>query len=187
MQFCLFMGASTGNKPEFIEAACSLGRVLATQNIGVVYGGGDVGLMGKMANAVVEVGGNIVGVIPNRLRWVEKVSGNHMDMIYVDTLEERKTIMLERSDAFLALPGGIGTLDEIMTVIAWNELKYQNKPLGLLNTLGYYDTFIGLLRHQQANGFLHDEKLIERLVVCEEVEDLVAQLRQTVNTYSANS
>ncbi len=182
MRFCLFMGASNGNQPEFSDAAQATGKILASKGIGVVYGGGDIGLMGKMANAVIEQNGEVIGVIPNRLKWVEMMPDQRVEMTYVESLEERKTIMLEQSDAFLALPGGIGTMDEIMTVIAWNELKYQNKPLGLLNTLGFYDTFIDLLRHQKKFGFLHDEQLIEKIFIDENTEALIDSLSQAARS-----
>ena len=131
-----------------------------------------IGLMGEVARAAVEVGGEVIGVIPNRIAELEIAADFIPDLRYVDTLEERENLMFELSDGFIAIPGGVGTLEELFTALTWNILKYHNKPIGLLNTCGYYDKLMELLNFQSDEGFIPTNS-IDSLIVEEDVEALI--------------
>ncbi|HEX2492953.1 MAG TPA: TIGR00730 family Rossman fold protein [Steroidobacter sp.] len=151
---CVFCGSSSGNHPTYIELARRTGFALAQRGLTVVYGGGRVGLMGALAEAALAAGGRVIGVIPRLL--IEKEAGHAglTELRVVDTVMDRKLLMGELSDAFLALPGGIGTLDELFEVWSWAQLELHRKPCALLNHNGYYDALLAFLDHAQAHGFL---------------------------------
>jgi uncharacterized protein (TIGR00730 family) len=151
---CVFCGSASGRAPTYTAAARELGQLLAKRGIGLVYGGGNVGLMGELADAVLDAGGRAIGVIPQQLVDREIAHGGLTELHVVDTMHQRKTMMAERSDAFLALPGGIGTFEELFEVWTWRQLGYHDKPLGLLNVAGYYDALLGFLEHGKAHGFM---------------------------------
>ncbi len=154
-RICVFCGSSRGKRPVYRDAARAFGGLLAQQKIGLVYGGGRVGLMGELANAVLERGGEAIGVIPRAL--VEKEVG-HLgltELRIVGSMHERKAVMAELSDAFVALPGGYGTLDEFCEVLTWGQLGLHQKPCGLLNVDGYFDDLLALFKHAVGEGFLH--------------------------------
>ena len=151
----VFCGSSPGNSPVFLEAAASVGRRLAERGIGVVYGGGHVGLMGAVADAAMAAGGTVTGVIPDSLQQREDSTGDVTELIVVETMHERKTIMADRSDAFLALPGGPGTLEEITEQWTWAQLGIHEKPVGFLNVVGYYDPMLAMVAAMRDNGFTH--------------------------------
>jgi uncharacterized protein (TIGR00730 family) len=150
----VFCGSSAGAQPEYAHAARSLGRALAEQDIALIYGGGHVGLMGVVADAVLEVGGRVVGVIPKMLYKKEVAHEGLTELRVVETLSERKALIGELSDAFIALPGGVGTLDELFEVWSWTQLGLQHKPVGLLNVEGYFDSLLQFFEHAVAQGFL---------------------------------
>jgi uncharacterized protein (TIGR00730 family) len=154
---CVFCGANPGARPAYAEAAGELARLLTANGIGVVYGGGGVGLMGKLADAVLAAGGEITGVIPQAL--VEKEIGHRgvADLRVVESMHERKATMADLSDAFVALPGGLGTLEELFEVYTWAQLGLHQKPCGLLNVESYYDGIGAFLDHAVRERFLAEE------------------------------
>ncbi len=179
MHVCVFLGSKHGTNPEHTEVARNLGEQLAARNITLVYGGGSVGLMGELARSVVDSGGDVIGVITHGLVAIEVSYDDINELIMVDTLEERKTAMFERSDAFVALPGGVGTLDEVFTVMSWNILQYHRKPMGILNFKGCYDLLFEMLEDQSRQGFIPAEWMNE-LFVAETVDDLLEKTIRSV-------
>jgi uncharacterized protein (TIGR00730 family) len=156
-RICIFCGASPGARPAYRDATAQLARLLTSDGIGVVYGGGGVGLMGALADAVIAEGGELTGVIPRSLVAREIAHRDVMDMRVVGSMHERKALMTELADAFVALPGGIGTLEELFEVYTWAQLGLHRKPCGLLNVEGYYDGIADFLSHAVAERFLHEE------------------------------
>ena len=153
-RICVFCGSSPGARPCYAEAAKSLARYLAANKITVVYGGGNVGLMGTLADATLEAGGEIVGVIPQALVNREVSNTQIPDLRVVGSMHERKATMAELSDAFIAMPGGFGTFEEFCEVLTWTQLGLHRKPCGLLNVEGYYDPLLALFDHAEAEQFL---------------------------------
>lgn len=158
-RICVFAGSSKGVRPGYSEAARALGRALGARGIGVVYGAGGVGLMGVLADAVLESGGEITGVIPERLMDMEVAHQGITRLRVVRTMHERKALMAELSEGFIALPGGLGTLEETMEMITWRQLGYHGKPVGLLNVGGYYEPLLAFLRFMREEGFIREENL----------------------------
>lgn len=156
MNICVFAGSSSGKRDSYSQAAAQLGRELAARDIGLVYGGASVGLMGAVADGVIENGGAAIGVIPQSLADVEIAHTELNELRIVPTMHERKAQMAELSDAFIALPGGIGTLEESFEVWTWSQLGIHKKPLGLLNVDGYYDGLETFLDHIVAEGFVRE-------------------------------
>lgn len=154
MRIAVFCGSSSGRRPEFQQAATRLGRLLAQQGIGVVYGGASVGLMGAVATAAREAGGEVIGVLPQSLMDRELAHQGLSELHIVSSMHERKATMSELADAFLALPGGIGTFEELFEVWTWGVLGYHRKPCGLLNINGFYDGLISFLDHVVEDEFL---------------------------------
>ena len=151
---CVFCGASTGNDPRYAAAAAAVGERLAGRDIQVVYGGGRLGLMGTVADAALAAGGRVVGVIPRGLVDRELAHGGVSELRIVDTLHQRKAVMAELSDGFIALPGGLGTLEELAEVLSWAQLDLHAKPIGLLDVDGYFDGLEAFLDHAVAEGFV---------------------------------
>ena len=151
---CVYCGSRPGENPAFAEAATAVGTWIGRHGGQLVYGGGRSGLMGTVAEATRQAGGRVVGVIPQAL--VDKELANRAcdELHIVQTMHERKAMMAERSDAFIALPGGIGTFEELFEVWTWRQLGYHDKPLGLLNVAGYYDGLLGFLQTSVASGFM---------------------------------
>lgn len=153
---CVFCGSSPGFSDVYGLAAKVLGRRLVEQGLSLVYGGGSVGIMGQIADAVIEAGGQVIGVIPERLAVVELLHPGVTDMRIVDSMHTRKALMAELSDAFIALPGGYGTFEEWFEIITWAQLGIHSKPIGLLNTNGYFDHLLKFLSHSIAEGFTRE-------------------------------
>jgi uncharacterized protein (TIGR00730 family) len=151
---CVFCGSNTGLRPEYADAARRLARVLSSRGIGVVYGGGNIGLMGIIADAMLEVGAEVIGVIPQSLVEREVAHAGLTALHVVQTMHERKAMMSSLSDAFIAMPGGFGTFDEFFEVLTWSQLGYHRKPCGLLDVAGYFDLMTAMLDHAVAEGFL---------------------------------
>ena len=151
---CVYCGSRPGDNPAFAEAAQAVGTWIGQRGGQLVYGGGRSGLMGTVAEATRQAGGRVVGVIPQAL--VDKELANRLcdELHIVQTMHERKAMMAERSDTFLALPGGIGTFEELFEVWTWRQLGYHDKPIGLLNVAGYYDALLGFLHTSVASGFM---------------------------------
>ena len=153
---CLFCGASPGTNPAYRDAAIEFGDTLAKRNIRLVYGGGSVGLMGVAADACLAAGGQVTGVIPRMLMEKEVGHKGVTKMHVVETMHERKALMTELSDGFVALPGGYGTLDELFESLTWLQLAYHTKPIGLYNVNGFFDALISFLDHARDERFLRD-------------------------------
>ena len=154
---CVFAGSSSGAHSEYAEAAGQLGHTLGARGIGVVYGGACVGLMGVMADAALAAGTDVTGVIPSALVAKEIAHRGLTDLRVVASMHERKALMAELSDAFIALPGGWGTLDELFEVLTWGQLGLHRKPCGLLNAHGYFDRLLSFLDHTVEQGFVRRE------------------------------
>ncbi len=155
-RICVYCGSSEGRRPEYAEAARSLGAFLARRGIGLVYGGGRVGLMGAVADGALAAGGEVIGVIPEKLRARELAHLGLTELFVVDSMHARKTMMAYLSDAFIAMPGGWGTLEETFEVTTWAQLNYHLKPVGLLNVNGYYDRLLGFVEHAVEEGFIRE-------------------------------
>ncbi|MCC3860836.1 TIGR00730 family Rossman fold protein [Pseudemcibacter aquimaris] len=156
---CVYCGSRPGNKNSFTDLAKNTGKILAENNIKLVYGGGNVGLMGVIATSVMDHGGNVHGIIPGHLDKTEKSHDDISKLTIVDNMHQRKRMMFDHSDAFLVLPGSIGTLDETIEAITWAQLKLHDKPIVLLNHEGYWDPFMDLLNNIIKNEFTAPETM----------------------------
>ena len=154
-KLCVFTGAATGSDPRFTDAAHQLGQILASRNLGLVYGGGKSGLMGKIADAVIASDGHATGIIPKFLDNVEIAHHGLSDLHVVDTMHERKNMMYEIADGFIIMPGGLGTLDETMEIITWRQLGLHRKPIIIANLHGYWDQMLLLFQNIIDEGFMH--------------------------------
>ncbi len=154
LSLCVYCGSRTGGKPAYVRAAQSVGALIGQRGWQLVYGGGNAGLMGTVANAALAAGAPVVGVIPHSLMERELGHTGLTELHVVDTMHERKQMMAERADAFLALPGGIGTFEELFEVWTWRQLGYHDKPVGLLNVEGYYDRLLSFMDQSVADGFV---------------------------------
>ena len=154
---CVYCGASTGHDPAHAAAARLLGTRMAERSIALVYGGGHVGLMGIIADAVLAAGGSVTGVIPTALMSTEIGHQQLTELHVVKDMHERKAMMADKADGFIAMPGGIGTLEELFEVMTWLQLGYHAKPVGVLNVNGFYDGLLGFLDRQRNEGYLRSE------------------------------
>jgi len=173
---CVFCGSSSGNGSRYLEAARLVGQRLAEENIELVYGGGSVGLMGAVADACLKAGGQVVGVITRQLLDLEVGHQGCSELIVVDSMLERKEVMLNRSDAFLSLPGGIGTLDELFEMLCGSQLDLHQKPSALLDVDGYFEALNQQLKRMVQDGFVQSEH-VAMLFVSSEFGELLEQLR----------
>ncbi len=153
-RICVFCGTNTGSRPEYGAAARELGQILAGQDIELVYGGGSVGIMGELADSVHEHGGHVTGIIPQQLMKKEAAHTGIRNLIVVASMHQRKSQMADMSDGFIALPGGIGTLEGFFEILTWGQLGIHAKPSGILNVAGYFDALSGFLDHAVREGFL---------------------------------
>jgi uncharacterized protein (TIGR00730 family) len=174
---CVFCGSSQGRRASYREAASRLGRTLAQSGIGLVYGGGNVGLMGVLADAALQAGGEVIGVIPDAMVSQERAHRGVTQLRIVASMHERKALMADLSDAFIALPGGYGTFEEFCEVVTWSQLGIHAKPCGLLNVDGYYDHLLGLFDLAVQEGFVHRD--MRRLVLVDATVDAVLQRLST--------
>ncbi|HVN85798.1 MAG TPA: TIGR00730 family Rossman fold protein [Candidatus Binatia bacterium] len=172
---CVFCGSSQGARPAYGDAATKLGVTLARRSIELVYGGGNIGLMGVLADATLAAGGKVIGVIPESLRRLEVAHEGLSDLRVVHSMHERKAVMADLSDGFVALPGGLGTFEELLEIMTWSQLGIHNKPVGLLDVAGYFDALVALLQHAVAEKFLRIEHY-RQLLVATEPDALVEQL-----------
>lgn len=176
---CVNCGSNTGTRPEYMKAAVDLGKYLAENNIGLVYGGAGVGLMGAVASSAMKNGGDVIGVIPES--FADRVAHNSLSELHVvSTMHERKTIMFDLSDGFIALPGGMGTIEEVFEVLTWAQLGFHSKPCGLLNICGYYDSIIDFLGKAVDQQFVRKEHK-DMLLVDVDPESLITRF----NDYEA--
>jgi len=159
LSICVYCGSRHGVQPQYADMAAQLGRLIGERGWRLVYGGGKVGLMGVVADAVLAAGGQAIGVIPDSLRRREVGHEGLTELHVVQTMHQRKQMMAERADAFVALPGGIGTLEELFEAWTWRQLGYHDQPIGLLNVAGYYDPLLAFMRRTVTEGFLSDAQL----------------------------
>jgi uncharacterized protein (TIGR00730 family) len=173
---CVYCGSSDGSAPVFVETARTFGRLLAEHGIRLIYGGGSMGLMGTVARAVADADGRVTGIIPRFLVEREFAFEGAEEMIVTDDMHERKRLMFERADAFVALPGGIGTLEELVEQLTWAQLGRHRKPILMANVDGFWDPLLALLDHMRANGFIRPQWEVRPLVAAH-VHDIIPMLR----------
>ncbi len=171
----VFCGSSEGNDPEILNEAYQLGETLAHKNITLVYGAAKIGLMGKVADGVLKHNGNVIGIIPNFLKTKEIVHTKLSELIVTDNMHDRKVIMYEKSEGFIIIPGGFGTMEEFFEITTWGQLGLHTKPIGILNTNGYYDALIEQSKMMVKRGFLSQENL-EAVVVDSTIEGLLEKM-----------
>jgi len=176
---CVYCGSSVGVRPTYAEAARQIGMELAREQIRLVYGGGDVGLMGTVARSVIAHGGSVTGIIPKFLQRRENMLAEVEDLIVTDDMHERKRLMFEHADAFIALPGGVGTLEELVEQLTWAQLGHHKKPIVLANVDGFWTRFLGLLDHMRQEGFIRAETAVD-VMVAERPEDIVPMMRRAL-------
>jgi hypothetical protein len=174
-KICVYCGSSPGNDPTFRTAATRFGEILAAAGIGLVYGGGSGGIMGAIAAAVQAGGGEIIGIIPRFLTGRENVFRGASEVVVTEDMHERKRIMFERSDAFVALPGGIGTLEELVEQLTWAQLGRHKKPILIANINGFWSGLLGVLDHMDRTGFIHSTARLNYLVA-DDVEAILPML-----------
>ncbi len=180
---CVYCGSRTGATAEFADAAAAVGRWIGERGGQLVYGGGNNGLMGVMADAALDTGGRVVGIIPRALVEKEWAKLDCTELHVVDSMHDRKRMMAERADAFLALPGGIGTFEELFEVWTWRQLGYHDKPVGLLNMDGYYEPLLAFLQSSIQHGFMSDWQL-ELLRIGSDIGTLLPALVQAAGLKS---
>jgi uncharacterized protein (TIGR00730 family) len=176
---CVYCGSGPGTDPHFTNDARALGKTMAVRGIRLVYGGGNIGLMGTVARAVIEHGGEVTGIIPEFLKDRELMLAEAQETIVVSDMHTRKRLMFERADAFVALPGGIGTLEELVEQLTWAQLGQHTKPILVLNTLNFWKPLLVLLAHMRDFGFIRPG-LEVRYLVAERCEDILPMLDATV-------
>ncbi|MBC7580095.1 TIGR00730 family Rossman fold protein [Tardiphaga sp.] len=173
---CVYCGSGPGTNPRFVESAIELGKSLAENGVGLVYGGGSIGLMGAVAQSVLDHGGRVTGIIPDFLTKRENALTGAQELIVTHDMHERKRLMFERSDAFVALPGGIGTLEELVEQLTWQQLGRHSKPILLANIENFWEPLLELLDHMRGTAFIRPTLPLE-VLKAERVEDILPRLR----------
>lgn len=173
---CVYCGSGPGTDPQFMEAASALGKAFAEHGIGLVYGGGSIGLMGAVANGVLDNGGKVTGIIPDFLTARENALSRVQELIVTKNMHERKQLMFEHSDAFVALPGGIGTLEELVEQMTWAQLGRHTKPILLANIANFWEPLLSLLAHMRQKEFIR-QGLAVNFLTANRVEDIVPKLK----------
>jgi len=173
---CVFCGSKKGNHPAYEESAIKFSKLMVQHQLDLVYGAGKVGIMGIIANEVLAQGGKVYGYIPHFLKDMEVAHLGLTDLVEVETMHQRKALMAEKADAFVALPGGMGTMDELCEIITWAQLQLHNKPIGILNVNGYYDHLIALIDGMVKEGFVL-QKHRNLILVADDEESLIQQLK----------
>lgn len=176
---CVYCGSAVGNHPAYAEAADAFGAALAREDLTLVYGGGSIGLMGRTAKSCLEAGGTVVGVIPQFLVDREVMLRGVTELVVTDDMHTRKKTMYDLSDAFVALPGGIGTLEEMVEMMTWAKLGHHRKPMVLVDLLGFWRPLVRLLEHMHETGFLDLERDFTYLVA-ETVDEVIPKIRDAV-------
>ncbi|MEM7067813.1 MAG: TIGR00730 family Rossman fold protein [Pseudomonadota bacterium] len=179
---CVYCGSQNGNDPIFLNAAKITGQVIAQNELSLVYGGGSNGIMGEISNSVLENGGRITGIIPHFLMADEGSHANseNCEVFVTENMHERKRMMFEKSDAFLALPGGIGTLEEIVEIMTWAQLGRHNKPIAFLNTDQFWGPLLDLVEHMKSAGFIHSARRLN-YIVSDNPSDVIRQIQLSAN------
>lgn len=175
---CVYCGSGAGGKPMYAEAARTLGHSLAQEGIGLVYGGGSLGLMGEVARATLEAGGRVTGIIPAFLSEREQMLRDVDELVVTEDMHQRKMLMFQKSDAFVALPGGIGTLEELVEQLTWSQLGQHQKPVIIANIDGFWTPFLRLLEHMRSDQFIR-RNLDVRCTVVDRAEDIVPMVLKT--------
>ena len=183
---CVYCGSGPGTNPRFIEAATAFGKALAENGVGLVYGGGSIGLMGAVARSTLDHGGTVTGIIPDFLTRREHAMGGAQELIVTHDMHERKRLMFERSDAFVALPGGIGTLEELVEQMTWQQLGRHSKPILLADIDGFWQPLLALLTHMRATQFIRPALNVD-VLRAERIEDILPQLRAAASRASDES
>ncbi len=183
---CVYCGSGPGTNPLFVEAAEALGKAFAENDVRLVYGGGSLGLMGAVAKSTLDHGGSVTGIIPEFLTARENALSRVQEMIVTPDMHERKRLMFERSDAFVALPGGIGTLEELVEQLTWQQLGRHTKPVLLANIDGFWEPLLALLAHMRATQFIRPTLAIE-ILKAERVEDILPRLQSAAARASEES
>src|SRR3954468_15743953 len=173
---CVYCGSGSGSNPRFAEAAIALGKVFAENAIRLVYGGGSVGLMGAVAKSVLDHGGTVTGIIPDFLANRERMNPNLSELVITPDMHERKRLMFERSDAFVALPGGVGTLEELVEQMTWQQLGRHTKPVLLANIDNFWEPLFSLLSHMRQTEFIRASLTVD-ILKADRVEDILPRLR----------
>jgi uncharacterized protein (TIGR00730 family) len=181
---CVYCGSSDGDDARFGEAAEDLGRALASQGVGLVYGGGGEGLMGRLARSTLAAGGYVTGIIPSFLIRKEHALSTAQEMLVVEDMHERKRAMFDRADAFVALPGGIGTLEELVEQLTWAQLNRHAKPILIVDIAGFWRPLLALMAHMRVEGFIRDG-FESRYMVAEKIEDVLPMLRAAAERRAA--
>jgi uncharacterized protein (TIGR00730 family) len=176
---CVYCGSGAGARAGYAEAAEALGAAMAREGVRLVYGGGDVGLMGIVARSVIDHGGQVTGIIPRFLQRRERMLTAVEDLIVTADMHERKRLMFERADAFIALPGGVGTLEELVEQMTWAQLGQHKKPIVLVNVDGFWTRLLDLIDHMREEGFIRAEFSVNYLVV-QKAEDALPAIRGTL-------
>ncbi len=176
-RLAIYCGSATPTDPVYIESAHMVGRTLAERGIGVVYGGGRLGLMGAVADAALEAGGEVIGVIPDALVNAEVAHRGCTELHTVQTMHQRKQLFTDLSDGFISIPGGVGTMDELWEAVSWAQLGYHEKPVGLLNVAGYYDHLIAFAEHMAEVGFVRPQHR-DILIVDDTLDGLLAKMAE---------
>jgi uncharacterized protein (TIGR00730 family) len=176
MRICVFCGSGMGYREEYRETARALGEYFAAQGISLVYGGANVGLMQVIAGTMLAKDAEVVGIMPENLVAKEVAHSGLTELIIVKTMAERKEKMVQLSDGFVTLPGGFGTLDELTEILTFNQLRISDKPLGILNVLGYFDKLLEFFDHAVAEGYVRKEHR-ENLIVSDKIEDLLSRMQ----------
>jgi hypothetical protein len=179
---CVYCGSSVGADPAFVEAARGFGKILAESGVRLVYGGGSIGLMGVLAGSVIEHGGAVTGVIPEFLTAAERPRRLAQELIVTGDMHERKRTMFERADAFVALPGGLGTLEELVEQMTWAQLGRHRKPILVANINGFWNPLLALVAHMRGLGLVPPPARGVNLLVAERVEDILPKLRDAART-----
>jgi uncharacterized protein (TIGR00730 family) len=173
---CVYCGSGPGTNPRFVEAARAFGKLLAENGIRLVYGGGSIGLMGAVATSALDHGGKVTGIIPDFLTIRENALKRVQELIVTPDMHERKRLMFERSDAFVALPGGVGTLEELVEQLTWQQLGRHAKPVLLANIEGFWEPLLALLAHMRATQFIRPSLAVD-ILKAERVEDILPRLK----------
>jgi uncharacterized protein (TIGR00730 family) len=174
---CVYCGSGPGTNPRFVEAARAFGKILAESGIRLVYGGGSIGLMGAVATSVLDHGGAVTGIIPDFLTIRENALRRVQEMIVTPDMHERKRLMFEHADAFVALPGGVGTLEELVEQLTWQQLGRHSKPVLIANIEGFWEPLLTLLTHMRATQFIRPSLAVD-ILKAERVEDILPRLKQ---------
>ena len=183
---CVYCGSAPGDDPAFVAAAENLGRAIGEAGLGLVYGGGDNGLMGIVARATIAAGGRVTGIIPDFLQKRENPLAEAQDLVVVPDMHTRKRMMFERADAFVALPGGVGTLEELVEQLTWVQLGRHTKPVVIADIGGFWRPLLSLFAHMRNSGFIRQEFEL-RYLVAERIDDVLPMIRSTLALHDRTS